>query len=101
MRDQAEREQVNFWRDPALRDLELLHAHYVTHTFAPHTHEEYAIGVIERGAERFMYRHTQHTAPAGSVVVINPGEVHTGEAVLASGWSYRMLYPAASLLHDA
>jgi AraC-like DNA-binding protein len=101
MCERVSHEQATFWRDPALRNLELLHAHYITHTFAPHTHEEFAIGVIERGAERFAYRHATHVAPAGTIVVINPGEVHTGEAALTDGWSYRMLYPAASLLGDA
>lgn len=91
-------EIVTFWRDPALHNLELLHAHYVTHSFAPHSHEGFAIGAIERGAERFAYRHANHVAPAGSVVVINPGEIHTGAALLPDGWSYRMLYPDARIL---
>lgn len=91
-------EIVTFWRDPALHHLELLHAHYVTHSFAPHAHEGFAIGVIERGAERFSYRRANHVAPAGSIVVINPGEMHTGASLLPSGWSYRMFYPDAHVL---
>ncbi len=95
------REQAIFSREPALRDLELLHATYVTHAFAPHTHEGFAIGVILEGAERFDYRHGSHTAEAGLLVVINPGEVHTGSAAYRGGWRYRMLYPDARLLQDA
>lgn len=91
-------EIATFWRDPALHNLELLHARYVTHSFAPHSHEGFAIGVIERGAERFAYRRGDHVAPAGSIVVINPGEMHTGSAFLPEGWSYRMLYPDARVL---
>ncbi|MGZ3681936.1 MAG: AraC family ligand binding domain-containing protein [Ktedonobacterales bacterium] len=91
-------EIATFWRDPALHNLELLHAHYVTHSFAPHSHDGFAIGVIERGAERFAYRRANHVAPAGSIVVINPGEMHTGSALLPDGWSYRMLYPDARVL---
>ncbi|HWQ12765.1 MAG TPA: AraC family transcriptional regulator [Roseiflexaceae bacterium] len=90
-----------FWRDPALADLELLRATYVTHTFAPHAHDGYAIGVIEAGAERFDYRGVAHTAPAGAIVLINPGEIHTGQAASAGGWSYRMLYPPAELVQRA
>jgi hypothetical protein len=71
-------EHTHFWRDPALNNLELLRATYITHAFAPHTHEGYAIGVIENGAEQFKYRRTTHVAPRGSVVHINPGEMHTG-----------------------
>lgn len=91
-------EIATFWRDPALHNLELLHAHYVTHSFAPHSHEGFAIGAIERGVETFAYRRGNHVAPAGSIVVINPGEIHTGSALLPEGWSYRMLYPDTHVL---
>jgi AraC-like DNA-binding protein len=94
-------EQTMFWRDPVLRDLELLRATYITHTFAPHIHEGYAIGVIDRGAESFWYRGRTHVAPQGSVVLVSPGEMHTGSAAMEQGWSYRMLYPDAELLQQA
>ncbi|MEZ4730844.1 MAG: AraC family transcriptional regulator [Caldilineaceae bacterium] len=94
-------ETTKFWHDQALGNLELLRATYVTHTFAPHVHEGYAIGVIEGGAETFTYRGATHVAGAGSLVVIQPGEVHTGQAVTAAGWRYRMLYPDAAHLQQA
>jgi AraC-like DNA-binding protein len=94
-------EHTHFWRDPALNNLELLRATYITHAFAPHTHEGYAIGVIENGVEQFKYRRSVHVAPRGSVVLINPGEMHTGEAATEHGWMYRMLYPDISLLQRA
>lgn len=94
-------EKTKFWRDPGLQNLELLRATYVSHAFIPHVHEGFAIGVIERGAEAFDYRHAHHVALAGAIVVINPGEPHTGQAAAASGWTYRMLYPDAGLLQQA
>ena len=62
-------EHIKFWHDATLSNLELLHATYVTHTFAPHTHEGYMIGVIEQGVKQFTYRRSQHTAPVGSIVL--------------------------------
>jgi AraC-like DNA-binding protein len=94
-------EQITFWRDPAFNNLELLRATYITHSFAPHIHEGYAIGVIDKGAEHFMYRRSNHVAPQGNIVVIQPGEMHTGSAATAYGWTYRMLYPESSLLQRA
>ncbi len=93
-------ERAVFWRDGALGGLELLRAHYVTHSFAPHSHEGFALGVIESGVEIFRYRRATYAAPAGSLVVINPGEPHTGSAALAEGWRYRMLYPDAEVLRE-
>ncbi|MDQ6660916.1 MAG: AraC family transcriptional regulator [Chloroflexota bacterium] len=94
-------EHVKFWHDATLSNLELLHATYVTHTFAPHTHEGYVIGVIEQGAEQFAYRRSQHVAPVGSIVFINPGEMHTGSSAAEHGWTYRTLYPSIELLQRA
>lgn len=94
-------EETTFWREPKLDDLELLRARFVTHSFAPHAHDTFAIGVIEEGAESFRYRGAEHVAPAGSVVLINPGEIHTGQAAVAGGWTYRMLYPTAAIVQQA
>lgn len=72
--------------------MELYHAHISRYAFEPHTHEAFGIGVIEQGAERFLYRGSQHIAAANSIVTMNPDELHTGEAETADGWRYRMIY---------
>lgn len=92
------RETVKFWQVPEVDNLELLRATYIRHSFARHTHNTFAVGVIQQGTEVFAYRGATHRASTGSVVLINPGEPHTGHAADASGWTYRMLYPAVSLL---
>lgn len=94
-------ETVRFWRDRALNNMEVLKATYVTHAFSRHSHEGYAIGAIEAGVERFEYRGSVYQAPAGSLVIIHPGEVHTGSAGAQEGWQYRMTYPAVSLMQQA
>ncbi len=94
-------EQAKFWQAQDLGQLDLLHATYITHAFTRHIHNGYAIGIIERGAETFYYQGQTHVAPAGSIVVINPGEVHTGQAVNNTGWTYRMLYPEINLVQQA
>lgn len=85
-------ERATFTRSPDLPEVETLTARYVTHRFLPHTHEALVLGVIEGGAEGFRFRGGQVVAPAGSVVVVPPGEVHTGEAAAPQGWAYRVLY---------
>ncbi len=89
------KEQVKFWRDPALCNLEMLSATYITYAFSRHAHEGFGIAIVESGAMEFDCRGTTHVAPAGSVVVTHPGEMHTGQAVLETGWTYRTLLPAA------
>lgn len=94
-------EHTRFWHDPTLSDLELLYATYITHSFAPHTHDHYVVGVIERGVEQFDCLKKRHVAPAGSIVFVNPGEVHTGSAAIEQGYTYRALYPSVDLFSRA
>ncbi|MDH4610778.1 AraC family transcriptional regulator [Pseudomonas sp. BN102] len=90
------RENAHFWQAGHLGGLELLSARYIEHRFAPHVHDGYAIAVIEAGAERYRYRGVDHLAPAGSLALINPDEVHTGSKGHDEGWRYRVFYPEAA-----
>ena len=87
------RDRAIVWRSDAFRDLEIMRATFVTHAFGRHTHDEYAIGLIERGTQIFAYRGQDRASSAGEVVVLQPGEVHTGHAATRSGYTYRMFYP--------
>ncbi len=98
MKERAVSEQAAFWRAQELGNLELLRASYIHHSFARHAHEGFMIGVIEEGGCRFYYRGALHVASAGSLVFINPGEVHDGQGAEAARMSYRALYPDAALL---
>lgn len=94
------REQVKFWKDPALPDVEMLRATYITHAFSRHAHEGFGIAIVEKGAMAFDYGNAHYIAPAGSVVVTHPGEMHTGEAVSELGWTYRTMLPASRWLQQ-
>ncbi|HEX2905679.1 MAG TPA: AraC family transcriptional regulator [Phototrophicaceae bacterium] len=92
-------ESAKFWHDPALHQLELLRATYITHVFAPHAHEGFAIGIIEAGAQTFIHQgRNTLVMPAGCVAIVNPGETHIGKATTEAGWTYRMFYPDAAVL---
>lgn len=91
-------EHTRLWRLPNLPNLELLRATYITQTFARHSHEGFAVGIIERGALGFFYRGENVIAPAGAINLANPDEAHTGHAAAETGWTYRMFYLDSSLL---
>ncbi|CAM4285276.1 AraC family transcriptional regulator [Nocardiopsis rhodophaea] len=94
-------DRARFWRHPGLPGVDLLKAHYVRHSFNRHTHDTYAIGVIEDGIEEFSYRGALHRVGRGDLVVVEPGEVHTGHAGAPEGWRYRMLYPEVDVVAQA
>lgn len=87
-----ERDKAQFRHLPQLKGVELYHAHITKYAFEPHTHEAFGIGAIILGAERFRYRGEQLVAPADSLVLMNPDELHTGESASEQGWQYRMIY---------
>jgi AraC-like DNA-binding protein len=89
--------QAKLWREPSFANAELLVARYRTHRFPPHAHDEFAFGVIERGAQAFQpKRGTRVVMPEGTICVINPGQVHEGRPAAEGGWDYRMIYIPAS-----
>lgn len=77
-------------------NLGFLHAYYIQHAYPRHTHDYYVISLIERGRQSFMHMGTKHFTPPGGVILINPGEVHTGEAVDGQGFELRSLYPTTA-----
>ncbi|MBF3116646.1 AraC family transcriptional regulator, partial [Pseudomonas aeruginosa] len=93
MPDETSGEHTHFWRAAELGGVELLHARYVEQRFAPHVHSSFALVIIEQGAQRFRHRGGEHLAPLGSMVLINPDEVHTGSKAHDAGWLYRGYYP--------
>ncbi len=101
MKSRINPETVKLWRLPELGHVEMLRAVYRTQTFSRHSHEGFALGVIERGALGFYYRGENVVAPAGAVNLANPDEPHTGHAATDEGWAYRMFYFDASVLQQA
>jgi len=85
-------ETAKVWRIPAK---------YVAQSFPRHTHQRYAIGVIEDGALGFYYRGENVVASKGSINLCIPGEVHTGYSASEAGWAYRMFYFDPKLLQQA
>jgi AraC-like DNA-binding protein len=91
-------EKATYWQ---LGQLELLKATFVTHSFVPHTHDTYVIGVIERGVEMFRRDKDLHHATPNQVILVNPNQLHTGSAGVPEGWSYRTLYPTVTQMQQA
>ncbi|MCX5816957.1 MAG: AraC family transcriptional regulator [Proteobacteria bacterium] len=92
---------VKFSRAADLGNLEFLHATFISHSFPRHTHETFAIGVIERGVQATYYGGSTHIATPSDICLVNPGEVHTGFSPHESGWTYRVFYPDVSFLKRA
>ncbi|MEU9210020.1 AraC family transcriptional regulator [Streptomyces sp. NPDC048415] len=97
------REEARWTRAALGRDgrpLDLLTARFDRHRYAPHAHDEFTIGVCVGGSEIIDYRGGRiHTGP-GSIVVLAPGEMHTGGPAACDGYAYQALYAEPTLLTE-
>jgi AraC-like DNA-binding protein len=71
------------------------------HAFPRHTHDQFGIGVIERGAQKSLSGRGMVEAGPGDTITVNPGEVHDGVPVSDAGRMWRMLYLDPWLVADA
>lgn len=96
------RDEISLWRDSQLHGgMEILQATCYEHSYPPHFHDEFVIAAFARGAQRTRVCRQNGIAAAGSVMIIAPGEVHTGEAVQRDeGWDYCAFYPGETLVNE-
>ncbi|NWD71577.1 AraC family transcriptional regulator [Pseudomonas gingeri] len=88
---------VNHWIDLAQdRDtgIETLRARFKGHAHAydAHWHDSYLVGVTEQGVQQFNSRRNRYHSLAGNVFMLEPGEIHDGDAPTEGGFTYRTLY---------
>lgn len=61
-------------------------------SFSRHTHDQYGIGVIDRGGHASLSDLGEVEAGPGDLILVNPGEVHDGRPLDPRGRAWRMLY---------
>lgn len=82
-----------FWRDPALPFVETREAlDGRLLCYAKHAHACFSIGTITRGRSTYFNEKTREQVGAGTLVLMNPGDVHACNPIDGQLWSYRMFY---------
>jgi AraC-like DNA-binding protein len=82
-----------FWRDEALPFVEARSVHDGRKVcYARHWHETFSIGLISHGRCNYVNCTTTTEASVGTIVLMNPGDVHACNPIRGEPWSYRMLY---------
>jgi AraC-like DNA-binding protein len=93
-------ESVRAWR-PAVAGIdEVFHARFVDHAYPLHTHDRWAILIVDDGGIRFdLDRH--HLGMTGPTVTVLPPHVpHDGRASTPAGFRKRVLYVDGTVLPD-
>jgi AraC-like DNA-binding protein len=82
-----------FWHDQTLPFVELRRVRDGSRIcYEKHSHETFSIGAITGGASTCYNRGHRVGVSTGSVVVINPEDVHACNPVDERGWAYDMLF---------
>ena len=88
-----------FWRDAALPFIESRSVEDGRRVcYARHSHETFSIGLIDSGASTYINGEHQCRVEAGTLVLMNPGDVHACSPIQNQPWAYRMLYVDAGWL---
>jgi AraC-like DNA-binding protein len=91
-------DRATFRSSPMFGGIDLMSARFVRHSFAPHSHDELMIGVMHAGVKSFRCGSSREYAAPGSLVVVNPGEMHTGEREHGRELIYTALYVSETAL---
>lgn len=71
-----------------------------SHIFGRHTHDQFGIGVIIRGAQKSLSGRGIVEAAAGDIITVNPNEVHDGTPIGDHGRAWYMLYFDTDILAE-
>lgn len=83
----------SFWRDPALPFIELRSIEDGRQVcYGRHSHAFFSIGAITGGQSTYSNRDVDCRVSQGTVVLMNPGDVHACNPIDGQPWSYLMLY---------
>lgn len=93
---------IQFFRDPAIRGIEISKVEASRHVFPKHTHDDiFAFSLITSGASYCLDRENSDlTVRQGEIVLLNPGQVHSGIPMDGHPISYWMLYADIAAMSD-
>jgi len=96
----ARQEWSHLWHHKPL-NVSLLEAFHAAHAYPRHSHDYYVIAVVDRGLQSFSRGNEKYVTPVDGLILLNPGDVHTGEPADKGGFAYRALYPTAEHMSAA
>lgn len=79
-------------RQHADTGIETIRAHFEGHAFDPHWHDSYLVGITLSGTQQFHCRRERHHSRPGDAFLLEPGEIHDGDAPVEGGFTYLTFY---------
>lgn len=92
MRADASVPAIRAWHPRVPGVAEVLHAHMTSHVYPMHTHESWALLIVDAGMIRYDLHRHEHGALHGAVTLLPPQVPHNGRAATTAGFRKRVVY---------
>ncbi len=80
------------------RGIPFFRSQYSQHEFPPHFHDHFVIMAVASGVNVGMKERKRYMVDESVLLIINPGEVHTGSSFNKANLEYEAIYPDVSAL---
>ncbi|MFI0714347.1 AraC family transcriptional regulator [Streptomyces inhibens] len=101
MTDGRPHSTISAWRPSVPGITEVFHAHFTDHAYPAHTHDTWALMILDDGSVDFaLDRHRHGATGTGMVGLLPPGVSHDGRTVTESGFRKRVLYLDMTVLPE-
>ncbi|HWQ09261.1 MAG TPA: AraC family transcriptional regulator [Holophaga sp.] len=87
----AMKDAIRIWRPEGIPGVELMDAQVLKHHWPKHFNEAYTVGFNVAGAGAFSCRGAMQVPVLGSLHLLTPQDLHTGQAAGEEAWVYRSL----------
>ncbi len=94
------KEKATIFRAAGLNDLVVFKASYQRFQFDKHAHEDFALGVMNRGIQKFHHRGEDVCATPNSLIAVNEGEIHDGMSADGNIFDYNIIYIPTNLIKE-
>jgi AraC-like DNA-binding protein len=92
-------EYTHFSCAPQCPGVERFEATISSRSFPAHAHEGFVIGIVHRGLQELAHGGVVHHVPEGSLVFLNPDELHAVCAANPLGVTYQTLHVPADMVY--
>ncbi len=97
-RDASKGIATRMWRKKNLPGIDFNKTQYCTHHFKPHFHDHYVIQMVERGVNKGICKGKSYQLKPREIIIINPGEIHTGHSWRNQFLEYKGLCPTVDFI---
>jgi AraC-like DNA-binding protein len=84
--------RIRAWRPDVPGVAEVLHAHFPRHAYPMHTHDAWALLVVDAGAVHYGLDRHEHDIGSSLVTLLPPYVAHDGRSLTPDGFRKRVVY---------